>query len=122
VVGGSADVLLCAKVDGFALADSFGQGNGTILLDDVSCSSSNYLHLLSCQYSTRISFFCDHSEDVAVYCCKFKAPCKFLECFSFSSKCMVRTINLGSGTLAVYITAKTELHFFNLCLVSGIAG
>ena len=78
--------LLCAKVDSFALSDSFGQGSGTILLDDVSCSSTSYLHLLSCRYSTVISSSCDHSDDVAVLCCEFIASCKLLECVSFSSE------------------------------------
>ena len=51
-------------------SDSFGEGNGTIQLDDVDCYSTSYLHLLSCRYSTVISRFCRHSDDVAVYCSK----------------------------------------------------
>ena len=85
MVGGSA-VLLYAEVDGFALSDSFGQGSGTIVLDNVNCYSSNYLHLLSCQYSTVISIFCSHSHDVAVHCCEFIASCKVVECVRYSSE------------------------------------
>ena len=50
--------------------DSFGEGNGPILLDNVNCYSTSYLHLLSCQYRTSISSICDHTEDVGIICCK----------------------------------------------------
>ena len=48
----------------------FGQGGGQILLDNVRCYSTNFLHLLSCQYSTAVSRTCNHANDVAVACCK----------------------------------------------------
>ena len=50
--------------------DSFGQGDGAILLDNVNCYYTSYLHLLSCRYSTAISRSCSHADDVAVTCCK----------------------------------------------------
>ena len=50
--------------------DSFGQGDGAILLDNVNCYYASFLHLLFCQYSTAISISCSHADDVAVTCCK----------------------------------------------------
>ena len=57
----------------FILTCSFGVGNGTILLDNVNCYSTSYLHLLSCQYRTIVSSICDHTDDVAITCCKYIA-------------------------------------------------
>ena len=41
--------------------------------DDVSCSSSNYLSIAQCSYSTYIDSGCRYSNsyDATVYCCKF---------------------------------------------------
>ena len=42
-----------------------------IILDNVDCSTSNYLTILQCGHSTFISSSCDHgSDDVSVTCCK----------------------------------------------------
>ena len=42
-----------------------------ITLDNVDCSTSNYLTILQCHYSTFISSNCNHrSDDVSVTCCK----------------------------------------------------
>ena len=42
-----------------------------ITLDNVDCSTSNYLTILQCGYSTFISSSCDHGmDDVSVTCCE----------------------------------------------------
>ena len=42
-----------------------------IILDNVDCSTPNYLTILQCDYSSIISFNCDHgSDDVSVTCCE----------------------------------------------------
>ena len=43
--------------------------------DDVDCSSSSYLSISQCSYSTFIDFGCSNtnSYDATVYCCKFIA-------------------------------------------------
>ena len=51
---------------------SFGRDTRLTLLDNVDCSSSGYLVLLQCSYSTVISSYCnDHDHDAFVVCCKF---------------------------------------------------
>ena len=43
-----------------------------MLLEDVDCSSSSYLVLLQCSYSTVISSYCnDNTRDAFVACCKY---------------------------------------------------
>ena len=43
-----------------------------IVLDDVDCSSSTYLTILQCRYSTFIDSNCDRGvDDVSVICCKY---------------------------------------------------
>ena len=50
---------------------SYGSGINPVLLEDVDCSSSDYLVLLQCSYSTVISSYCnDDYRDVFVVCCK----------------------------------------------------
>ena len=42
-----------------------------ITLDSVDCSTSNYLTILQCRWSTTVSSSCDHgSDDVSVTCCE----------------------------------------------------
>lgn len=46
----------------------FGQGTGTILLDDLSCTGTEQT-LLNCTNGNRLSSSnCDHSEDAGVKC------------------------------------------------------
>ena len=46
-----------------------------IILTDVSCSTSNHLHLLRCDHieseSSDMEYGCDHTKDVVVYCGEF---------------------------------------------------
>ena len=50
---------------------SFGTDNSTTLIEDVSCSSSDYLVLLQCSVNSRYSSYCSgDSRDVIVTCCK----------------------------------------------------
>ena len=50
---------------------SYGTDTKLTLLEDVDCSSSSYLVLLQCSYSTVITSDCnDHDLDVFVVCCK----------------------------------------------------
>ena len=44
----------------------FGNGNGTILLDDVKCDGTEQT-LLNCTFSQQAAD-CDHSEDAGVRC------------------------------------------------------
>ena len=49
----------------------YGTDTNPVLLEDVDCSTSNYLVLLQCSYSYRYSSYCnDHSRDAFVVCCK----------------------------------------------------
>ena len=51
---------------------SFGTDIRSTLLNNVSCSSSSYLALLQCSFSTEISPSCySDDSDVFVVCCKF---------------------------------------------------
>ena len=45
----------------------FGQGSGSILLDDVQCTG-NEASIFSCIHNTIWSHDCDHSEDAGVVC------------------------------------------------------
>ena len=51
-----------------------------ITLDNVDCSTINYLTILQCRYSTNISSICDHgSDDVSVTCCELLTD-NYLNC------------------------------------------
>lgn len=45
----------------------YGEGNGSILLDDVVCSG-NEGNLLECTHSSLFQNNCQHSEDAGVKC------------------------------------------------------
>ena len=50
-----------------------------ITLDNVYCSTSNYLTILQCNYSTIISSSCDHGmDDVSVTCCELLTDNNYL--------------------------------------------
>ena len=49
----------------------FGQGTGSILMDDVSCTGSE-LNITSCSYTSNHN--CGHSEDVGVVCIRKYKP------------------------------------------------
>ena len=51
-----------------------------IILDNVNCSTPNYLTILQCDYSTNISSVCVHgSDDVSVTCCELLTD-NYLNC------------------------------------------
>ena len=53
------------------LTSRYGTDTNPVLLEDVYCSTSNYLVLLQCSYSYQYSSYCnDHSRDAFVVCCK----------------------------------------------------
>ena len=50
----------------------FGTDYSPITLDNVHCSSSEYLVILQCSFSTSIDFNCVNGrDDVSVTCCEF---------------------------------------------------
>ena len=49
----------------------FDNDNNVTLMDDVHCSTSDYLTLFQCSYSTVISSLCTDSDDISVTCCKY---------------------------------------------------
>ena len=70
-----AKVVSChlgySTLDATAHRDAYyGQGNGTIWLDDVSCSGCES-NLVNCSNSGWANDDCTHSEDVGVECSKF---------------------------------------------------
>ena len=51
-----------------------------IILDNVNCSTPNYLTILQCDYNTNISSSCVHgSDDVSVTCCELLTD-NYLNC------------------------------------------
>ena len=51
---------------------SFGSDSYSIILDDVDCSTSNYLVILQCSFSTYIDYNCINGldDDASVTCCE----------------------------------------------------
>ena len=50
---------------------SYGTDSRNFVLDDVSCSTSSYLTILQCSYSSYIDSICTEDyDDVTVSCCK----------------------------------------------------
>ena len=54
------------------IAYSYGTDTSSMKIDDVICSSSNYLSIAQCSFSTIIDSGCTNSNsyDATVYCCK----------------------------------------------------
>ena len=54
---------------------SFGSDDCDIVIDDVDCSTSDYLVLLQCDYDTTTINLedCSSSNDVGVTCCKLRS-------------------------------------------------
>ena len=53
----------------------YGQGQGSIILDDVVCDGSEASLYIQCRHSTPLSHNCGHHEDIGVVCpstCKWK--------------------------------------------------
>ena len=46
----------------------FGQGQGSIILDNVQCDGSEVSLYQQCRHSTPLSHNCGHHEDVGVVC------------------------------------------------------
>ncbi len=57
----------------------FGTCSAKIWLDDLECSSRDLKHILSCDHSGVGVSNCQHSEDIAVFCCRFIATLLHLE-------------------------------------------
>ena len=68
----------------------FGQGNGSILLDNVQCTG-NEVSIFSCSHNSIGSHDCSHSEDAGVVCVegKFIKYCRF---FTMDHKVLVEII------------------------------
>ena len=67
------DAGVVCKQLGFSTSGSavsfagFGQGNGTILLDEVNCSA-DHLNIFNCQHNGFENHNCSHGEDAGVEC------------------------------------------------------
>ena len=85
---------------------SSGPSYSQIILDDVSCSSSSYLHILQCSNDGIYSNNCGHSEDVAVVCCK----CAFNSLVYMNMKHMVAMFVFGcmAGVHIIYTSATLD--------------
>ena len=68
--------MLCFRLSSLILliqSCSFGSDSYSIILDDVNCSTSNYLVILQCSYSTTIDSNCVNGrDDASVTCCELK--------------------------------------------------
>ena len=51
---------------------SYGADGIVAVLDQVQCSSAEYLVLLQCMYNTDIRSTCNDDNDVTVDCCKLE--------------------------------------------------
>ena len=69
----NSDASVICKQLGFSTSGSavsfagFGQGNGTILLDEVNCAA-NQLNIFNCPHNGFKNHDCTHSEDAGVRC------------------------------------------------------
>ena len=52
---------------------SYGTDYYGMKIDDVTCSSSSYLSIAQCTFSTIIDSGCTNSYDATVYCCKLNS-------------------------------------------------
>ncbi|CAJ0966259.1 unnamed protein product [Ranitomeya imitator] len=59
--------LNCGQALAFNGSAAFGQGQGTIVLDDVQCTG-NEQHVWDCQHQPFTVHNCGHNEDVGVVC------------------------------------------------------
>ena len=57
----------------------YGQGSGSILLDNVQCTG-NEASIFSCTHNSIGSHDCDHSEDAGVVCLEGKYIKHFITC------------------------------------------
>ena len=67
------DMYLCSHNAVVLTAGAFGQGSGTIWLDEVNCQG-NESSLLGCQTSLPGNTDCTHAEDVGVICTDGQFP------------------------------------------------
>ncbi|EDV27497.1 uncharacterized protein TRIADDRAFT_53242 [Trichoplax adhaerens] len=87
--GISNAIVICRQL-GFSSAANYsccaqyGQGSGTIWLDNVSCSGSES-SISSCNHNSWGSHNCGHSEDVGVACINASNPCSSYPCYNGGS-------------------------------------